>query len=45
MEGFPAAVRCTDNLQPDMLGSFTVDVCPDIAHRAKFGHSVGGGVR
>ena len=47
MEGFPAAARCTDNPQPDLLGSFPADVCPEIGHRAKFGHSVaegGGGV-
>ena len=39
----PAAARYTDNLQPDLLGRFPADVCPDISHRAKFGHSLGEG--
>ena len=41
--------RCIYNLQPDLLGRFTADVCPDITdqfgcgHREKFGPSVGRG--
>ena len=41
--------RCTYNLEPDLLGSFPADVCPDITgqfgcgHRAKFTPSVRGG--
>ena len=46
MEEFPAS-KVTYNLQPDLLGSFPADVCPDITgqfgcgHRAKFSPSVG----
>ena len=46
MEEFPAS-KVTYNLQPDLLGSFPADVCPDITgqfgcgHRVKFSPSVG----
>ena len=46
MEEFRAS-KVTYNLQPDLLGSFPGDVCPDITvqfgcgHRAKFSPSVG----
>ena len=32
--------RCTYNLQPDLLGSFPADVCPDIT--GQFGWGGGG---
>ena len=41
--------KCTYNPQPDLLGSFPADVCPDIkgqfgcSHKGKFRPSVGGG--
>ena len=46
MEEFRAS-KVTYNLQPDLLGSFPADVCPDITgqfgcgHRAQFSPSVG----
>ena len=34
--------RCTYSLQPDLLGSFPADVCPDITGQFGWG-GVGGG--
>ena len=49
MEEFPTSKVHLYNLQPDLLGSFPADVCPDFTgqvgcgHRAKFSPSVGAG--